>query len=139
MKLNVRFIKLLISFIAASILVGCMESKPEYEFAIGTAGETTIREVTNIFNLNQEIAFRITGDKPIGSSTINIIWIKRNEDSEEFLSSYEVKIDPTWKGVFYEVGNPKVEGDYTLRIFNKDDVLLGEGDFSVRSITGNYK
>ena len=137
MRLNKRFIKWSFMIVAASVLFGCSEEiihvttqEPTYEFTIGTEGNREIAEITDTFTLDDKIAFELSGNQVIGTP-IKIIWIKHNEGMEEILWSYDENIDPTWAWVHYSFENPQEVGEYTIRVFNAEDNLLGEGRFTI--------
>lgn len=97
---------------------------------IGHPGENGIEEIADTFTLEDQVSFELDSNKEIGTP-IKILIIKHDGEVENIYSSYDEEIDPTWAWVYYIFAPFEETGDYTIKVFNSENKLLGEGDFTV--------
>lgn len=121
---------LLIMFLVMISGCGIRQFQESYTLTIGHLGENRIVEVTDTFTLEEQVSFELDGNKEIGSP-IKILVIKHDGDVENIYYSYDEEIDPTWAWVQYTITPFEEAGNYTIKVFNSENKLLGKGDFTV--------
>ena len=130
-RVGVKRIFLLLFMVFA--LSGCNDFSGQeirYTLTTGTTGQNEINEITKKFTISDAISFELEGNKEIGTP-IKILIIKHNNGKESIISSYDEDIDLTWGWVHYSFGNFDEMGEYSFRVFNTNNKLLGESRFTV--------
>lgn len=120
------------------LLFGCgdveelevIDKTGDYWLITGIAGDEGIVEEKSRFRMGEDISFQIEGDKVLGTP-LKLMVVKKINDIEKFIGSDSVEIDPAWNMMFYQFNQFAETGDYTIKVFNIDNALLGEGDFSI--------
>lgn len=121
---------LLFLVLVIGTLHGCnVEPEARYEMRVGSTGDREIAEIKDTLKVGETVSIELEGNKVIGTP-ITILFIKNNETTESIIGNYEEHIDPTWGSVHYQFDEVEA-GDYTIRIFNKENELLGEVSFTM--------
>lgn len=133
MYIKTNGMRLLLLSIMLIALVGCNSSnqaKAKYELSFGTQGKRGIVDYRDEFVYGENFAFELAGDKAFETPTLRIMMIKHFDGVEKIIAEGEYTIDPAWGWYYYELKRRGV-GVYTIKVFDADDNLLGEGSFSI--------
>lgn len=127
-----KTIKCLLLIIFLIMISGCgiRPFQESYTMKIGHPGENGVGEVTDTFKLEDQISFELDSNNEIGTP-IKIIIIKHDEGVENIYSSYDEEIDPTWAWINYTFTPLEETGDFTIKVFNSENKLLEQGDFTI--------
>lgn len=110
--------------------IGSLFGSTGYDLTIGTTGEDGIAEEKSRFRAGEEITIELEGSKAIGSF-VKVSILKKGDDVENLLITENIDIDPTWTWMYYSFGQFPESGDFVIRLFSTEDVLLDEVDFSI--------
>ena len=131
MKTKNIIINLLLLTILLGILSGCSAiGGSKYELTIGTTGESGVTEITDTFKLGEDVGLELEGNREFGTSSLSILFIEHDGDTESILGSYDEAIDPEWSW-FYIPFTDVDAGEYTIKVLHDNGDVLGKGRFTV--------
>ena len=134
-KINVKMkntIGLFLLIALLGTLYGC-GGGTEYKLKIGEPGEEEVAKEVEEFNSGDTIGFEMSGKKAVETSSIRILFVKYNGDTETIIDEFDDSIDPSWNWFYnyYEDSNFDT-GEYAIKIFKGEGELLAQKRFEIK-------
>lgn len=112
--------------------------KGEVIFGSGSL-EEGVTDEKSIFSHNDDILLEADFTESAGTTDIQIIVLQNKAGNEYFYDEWYETIEPEWVWMIYEFQKSDVSegfdsGDYTVKIYNANSVLLAEGFFSINNM-----